>query len=95
MTDRAIWLLTGQQQIKVKMVKPPAKVQIPQGQEQEEEEPEEEPSTGGGEMGAGRALWFCTGSHVFPIFLVNAVPSSALGSEEASDTRCDQSCPGG
>lgn len=35
----------GQQQIKVKMVKPPAKVQIPQGQEQEEEEPEEEPST--------------------------------------------------
>ncbi|XP_074175467.1 myosin XVB [Rhinolophus sinicus] len=36
----------GQQRIKVRMVKPPAKVQIPQGQEQEEEEPEEEePST--------------------------------------------------
>uniref|UniRef100_A0A8C8YA77 Myosin XVB n=1 Tax=Prolemur simus TaxID=1328070 RepID=A0A8C8YA77_PROSS len=37
----------GQQQIKVKMVRPPAKVQIPQGEEQEQqeepEEPEEEP----------------------------------------------------
>ncbi|XP_046533325.1 myosin XVB isoform X15 [Equus quagga] len=33
----------GQQQIKVKMVKPPAKVQIPQGEEQEEEEEEERP----------------------------------------------------
>nr|XP_023420654.1 myosin XVB [Cavia porcellus] len=32
----------GQQQIKVKMVKPPAKVQIPQGEEVEEEEEEEE-----------------------------------------------------
>lgn len=88
MTDRAIWSLTGQQQIKVRMVKPPTKVQIPQGEEQEEEEAEEEePSTGGREMGEGRALWFCTGSHVFPILLVSAVPSSALGSEEASDTR--------
>ncbi|KAM8784457.1 myosin XVB [Rhynchonycteris naso] len=29
----------GKQQIKVKMVKPPAKVQIPRGEEQEEEEP--------------------------------------------------------
>ncbi|XP_070416089.1 myosin XVB isoform X2 [Equus przewalskii] len=33
----------GQQQIKVKTVKPPAKVQIPQGEEQEEEEEEERP----------------------------------------------------
>ncbi|XP_019499778.1 PREDICTED: myosin XVB [Hipposideros armiger] len=40
----------GQQQIKVKMVKPPAKVQIPQGEEQEDQE-EAEPSTGGGETG--------------------------------------------
>jgi myosin-15 len=31
---------TGQQQIKVKKVKPPAKVQIPQGEETEEEEEE-------------------------------------------------------
>ncbi|KAM5149121.1 LOW QUALITY PROTEIN: myosin XVB [Callospermophilus lateralis] len=35
----------GQQQIKVKMVKPPAKVQIPQGEETEEKE--EETGTGG------------------------------------------------
>nr|KAF6296413.1 myosin XVB [Myotis myotis] len=34
----------GQQQIKVKMVKPPAKVQIPRGEEQEEEEPSAVPS---------------------------------------------------
>ncbi|KAK2497547.1 hypothetical protein MC885_014512, partial [Smutsia gigantea] len=39
----------GQQQIKVKMVKPPAKVQIPQ--QEEPEEPEEEPRAGGGETG--------------------------------------------
>lgn len=50
---QAIWSFTGQQQIKVKMVKPPAKVQIPRGEEQEEEQEEEEPSTGGGEMGEG------------------------------------------
>lgn len=34
----------GQQQIKVKTVKPPAKVQIPRGEEQEEEEPSAVPS---------------------------------------------------
>ena len=56
-TDRVIWALTGQQQNKVKIVKPPPKVQIPQGEEQEEEqEEEEEPRTGGGEMGEGLAL---------------------------------------
>ncbi|KAM5309126.1 myosin XVB [Glossophaga mutica] len=35
----------GQQQIKMKMVKPPPKVQIPQAEEQEEEQEEEEPRT--------------------------------------------------
>lgn len=52
-TDRAIWALTGQQQSKVKMVKPPTKVQIPQGEEQEEEQEEEEPHTGGRWQGGG------------------------------------------
>uniref|UniRef100_A0A667H310 Myosin XVB n=1 Tax=Lynx canadensis TaxID=61383 RepID=A0A667H310_LYNCA len=35
--------LSGQQQIKVKTVKPPAKIQIPQEEERDEEEDEEEP----------------------------------------------------
>uniref|UniRef100_A0A8C8XIR8 Myosin XVB n=1 Tax=Panthera leo TaxID=9689 RepID=A0A8C8XIR8_PANLE len=35
--------LSGQQQIKVKTVKPPAKIQIPQEEEQDEEQDEEEP----------------------------------------------------
>lgn len=42
-TDKATGALTGQQQIKVKMVKPPAKVQIPRGEAQEEMQEEEEP----------------------------------------------------
>lgn len=50
----------GQQQIKVKMVKPPAKVQIPRGEAQEEMQEEEEPRAGGGEMGEGRTLPFCS-----------------------------------
>lgn len=56
--DRAIWALTGQQQIKVKTVKPPPKVQIPRGEEQEEEEPSaggREPGWGGGQ-GSGSAV---------------------------------------
>lgn len=53
-TDKATGALTGQQQIKVKMVKPPAKVQIPRGEAQEEMQEEEEPRAGGGEMGEGR-----------------------------------------
>ncbi|XP_066239718.1 myosin XVB [Saccopteryx leptura] len=40
----------GKQQIKVKMVKPPAKVQMPRGEEQEEEEP----SADGKGMGEGQ-----------------------------------------
>lgn len=39
-------MLTGQPQVKVKTMKPPAKVQIPQGEEPEEE-PEEEPQRAG------------------------------------------------
>ncbi|KAB1264807.1 Unconventional myosin-XVB [Camelus dromedarius] len=61
----------GQQQIKVKMIKPPAKVKIPQGEEQEELE-EEETRAGGGEMGEGWGLWFRTRSHSA---FVRAVPS--------------------
>lgn len=34
--------LAGQPQVKMKMVKPPAKVQIPQGEEQEQEHRDEE-----------------------------------------------------
>lgn len=55
MDGRAGWrvtgpsALTGQQQIKVKVAKPPAKVQIPRGEEPEEEEP----GAGGREMGVG------------------------------------------
>lgn len=93
-TGRAIWALTGQQQIKVKMVKPPAKVQIPRGEEQLEEQEEEEPRAGGREMGKGLALRFYTGSHAFPLLLVSAI-SSGPSSEEATDTRWDQSCTEG
>lgn len=45
-------MLTGQPQVKVKTMKPPAKVQIPQGEEPEEE-PEEEPQRAGGGDGGG------------------------------------------
>ncbi|XP_029782945.1 myosin XVB [Suricata suricatta] len=45
----------GQQQIKVKTMKPPAKIQIPQEEQQDEEQDdEEEPRAGGGETGVGR-----------------------------------------
>uniref|UniRef100_A0A2K6M8D7 Myosin XVB n=1 Tax=Rhinopithecus bieti TaxID=61621 RepID=A0A2K6M8D7_RHIBE len=41
-TWKAIWTLAGQPQITVRTVKPPDKVQIPQGEVQEEEEEEQE-----------------------------------------------------
>lgn len=44
---------TGQEPIKVKTVKPPAKVQIPQ---EETEDDEEEARAGG--CGGSRLLWF-------------------------------------
>lgn len=85
--------LTGQQQIKVKTVKPPPKVQIPQEPEQEEEqEQEEEPRAGGGDTGGGGALalWVCAGSHMFPLLPVSAIPPTSPHSEEATDTRWSQ-----
>lgn len=75
--DRAIWALTGQQQIKVKTVKPPAKVQIPRGEEQEEEEP----SAGGREMGGsgmrglGGRAWLCGFAQGLSPISSSAVPS--------------------
>lgn len=96
--DRAIWALTGQQQIKVKMVKPPAKVQIPR----EEEQKEEEPSAGGREMGGsgmggvGGRAGLCGFAQGLTCFLLgSAISSSRPGSEEATDASWGQSCAEG
>ena len=52
--DRTIWgAFTGQQPSKVKTMKPPAKVKIPQAEVQDEE-PEEEEQRAGGEEAGGR-----------------------------------------
>lgn len=74
-TDKATGALTGQQQIKVKMVKPPAKVQIPRGEAQEEMQEEEEPRAGGGEMGEGRTLPFCSAHGLTCVLSFRSVPA--------------------
>lgn len=100
-TLKAIWTLAGQPQITVRTVKPPAKVQIPQGEAQEEEEEEQEEQevetrAGCGEL--GRAWGSCGSAQrltVFPVFLVSAVPSSSPHHEEAIEARWGQSCKRG
>lgn len=88
----------------VRTVKPPAKVQIPQGEAQEEEEEEQEEQeeqevetrAGCGEL--GRAWGSCGSAQhltVFRVFLVSAVPSSSPHHEEAVEARWGQSCKRG
>lgn len=92
-SNRAVWALPGQQQIKVKTMKPPAKIQVPR---EEEEQDEEEPRAGGGGAGGGQGTpCGCTGSHLVLLLLVSAIPSPSPHGEEATDTRGSQSCTRG
>lgn len=75
--------LTGQQQIKVKTVKPPPKVQIPQ----EEEREEDTPRAGGGDVGGRPGPVGLDGASRVSSPLVSASPPTSAHSEEATDTR--------